>query len=195
MKISLTENEAKFVKELVENLYAEPGFSDVEIIDMARELKISTNSAKGIYGSLVKKGVCKIYKHFENILYLHPHCYKFHKEWSKEKGLKYVNPMDLIEKKKTKNNLSKRIFKLCEELNFEDGYDLHLANKVAIVGNDSLRGDNYSSCAMGVIVDLIKFAENKLKAGDVKEAESFIRSAYNVADITVKTNHLGKGKK
>jgi hypothetical protein len=38
-------------------LYAEPGFSDVDVNDMAQAMKIKVTTAKGVLGSLVKKRV------------------------------------------------------------------------------------------------------------------------------------------
>ena len=55
--MNFTSQEKKFIKELEILLYAEWGFSDVEVKDITEKLNIPIKSAKGILGSLVKKGI------------------------------------------------------------------------------------------------------------------------------------------
>jgi DNA-binding transcriptional regulator LsrR (DeoR family) len=58
--IELTELESKTLTTLVDCLYAEPGFSDVDAKDISECLNISTKVIRGALGSLVKKGVVTI---------------------------------------------------------------------------------------------------------------------------------------
>jgi DNA-binding MarR family transcriptional regulator len=52
----VTENERSFLAALVDGLYAEPGYSDVTVDEVAKRMGVTVKSAKGILGSLVKKG-------------------------------------------------------------------------------------------------------------------------------------------
>jgi predicted DNA-binding transcriptional regulator len=59
-ELNLTELESKTLDAFVGGLYAEPGFSDVDVNDIASELGISTKIIRGALGSLVKKGIVQI---------------------------------------------------------------------------------------------------------------------------------------
>ena len=80
--ISCTEREAKFLKHLIAGLYAEPGFSDVDVKDIAKAAGFTINEAKGILGSLCVKGVtCVEDGDFAGIIFLHDDWYNLHPEW------------------------------------------------------------------------------------------------------------------
>ena len=55
--LSLTKLETTVLETLIDGLYAEPGFSDVDAHDIAKQTKISTKSIRGVLSSLVKKGI------------------------------------------------------------------------------------------------------------------------------------------
>jgi hypothetical protein len=55
--INLTELESKTLTAFIRGLYAEPGFSDVDVNDLSSILGISTKVLRGVLGSLVKKGI------------------------------------------------------------------------------------------------------------------------------------------
>jgi len=59
-ELNLTELETKTLTTYVGCLYAEPGFSDVDVNDISECTGISTKSIRGALGSLVKKGVVTI---------------------------------------------------------------------------------------------------------------------------------------
>jgi predicted transcriptional regulator len=59
-ELNLTELESKTLESFVGGLYAEPGFSDVDVNDIASDLGISTKIIRGALGSLVKKGIVQI---------------------------------------------------------------------------------------------------------------------------------------
>ena len=59
-ELKLTELESKTLSTYVSCLYAEPGYSDVDVNDLSSELSISTKVLRGALGSLVKKGVVTI---------------------------------------------------------------------------------------------------------------------------------------
>jgi DNA-binding MarR family transcriptional regulator len=59
-ELNLTELETKTLNTFVGCLYAEPGFSDVDVKDLSEVTGISTKSIRGALGSLVKKGVVTV---------------------------------------------------------------------------------------------------------------------------------------
>ncbi len=59
-ELNLTELESKTLSTFIDCLYAEPGFSDVDVNDLSEELGISTKIIRGALGSLVKKGFVTI---------------------------------------------------------------------------------------------------------------------------------------
>jgi predicted DNA-binding transcriptional regulator len=59
-ELNLTELETKTLDTFIGGLYAEPGFSDVDVNDIASELGISTKIIRGALGSLVKKGIVQV---------------------------------------------------------------------------------------------------------------------------------------
>jgi hypothetical protein len=59
-ELNLTELETKTLTTYVGCLYAEPGFSDVDVKDLSEVTGISTKSIRGALGSLVKKGVVTV---------------------------------------------------------------------------------------------------------------------------------------
>ena len=52
-----TELEQKVLESLIDNLYAEPGFSDVDATDLSEWTGIPTKQVRGVLSSLIKKGV------------------------------------------------------------------------------------------------------------------------------------------
>jgi DNA-binding MarR family transcriptional regulator len=59
-ELNLTELESKTLSTFIDCLYAEPGFSDVDVNDISEITKISTKTIRGALGSLVKKGFVTI---------------------------------------------------------------------------------------------------------------------------------------
>ena len=85
--LNLTELESKTLSTFVGCLYAEPGFSDVDVNDLSDELGISTKIIRGALGSLVKKGVVTIEKNDSNydIIYLNtPYWHLVNESWAEE---------------------------------------------------------------------------------------------------------------
>ena len=58
--LNLTESEKTVLRSLINGLYAEPGFSDVDAIDLSHWTGIPTTSIRGILSSLIKKGIVQI---------------------------------------------------------------------------------------------------------------------------------------
>jgi hypothetical protein len=91
--LSLTDLETKVLETLIDGLYAEPGFSDVDAHDIARSTEISTKSIRGALGSLVKKGIVHLqetdsYGAPEQyvIIYLNQDHWYLHPEWKNEQN-------------------------------------------------------------------------------------------------------------
>jgi len=78
--LNLTELETKTLTALIDNLYAEPGFSDVDANDLSRYTKIPMKVIRGVIGSLIKKDIVWVEDNGEYVIiylsmqfwYLHP---------------------------------------------------------------------------------------------------------------------------
>ena len=85
--IKLTQLETQVLKNLIDSLYAEAGFSDVDARDISDNTKVDIKSVRGALGSLVKKGIINIEDNgagFE-IIYLNNNHYYLHPEWKNER--------------------------------------------------------------------------------------------------------------
>jgi hypothetical protein len=86
-ELKLTELESKTLNTFVSCLYAEPGFSDVDVNDLSSELGISTKVLRGALGSLVKKDVIVIDENGSgyDIIYLNkPYWHLVNEYWAEE---------------------------------------------------------------------------------------------------------------
>jgi DNA-binding MarR family transcriptional regulator len=86
-ELKLTDLEEKTLNTFISCLYAEPGYSDVDVNDLSEELDISTKSIRGALGSLVKKGIIFIDRNDSNydIIYLHkPYWHLVNENWAEE---------------------------------------------------------------------------------------------------------------
>lgn len=89
--LTVTPLENTILTALVQSLYAEPGFSDVDAKDLSLETGIDTRSIRGALGSLVRKGVVTLEqtntygaKEQYVIIYLNPEFWGLHPEWKSE---------------------------------------------------------------------------------------------------------------
>lgn len=86
-QVTITTLEYLFITTLIDQLYAEEGFSDVDIIDMAREMALTLPECKGVLGSLTKKGLVHTYDEYRcavnnsPIIYLADGLYHLHPTW------------------------------------------------------------------------------------------------------------------
>ncbi len=98
-KVDVTKNEKQFIDTLISLLYAEPGFSDIDVTDMAKKMKCGVGTVKGIMGSLVKKGLIEEPdSDFAGIIYLANSLYHYHPEWKGETWIENVESVELIVK-------------------------------------------------------------------------------------------------
>jgi hypothetical protein len=86
-KENLTVLEKHTIQSLINDLYAEPGFSDVSPQDLSRLTKIPMKSLRGVLGSLVQKGYVSIADGKDmdieyDIVYLDESFYYLHPTWS-----------------------------------------------------------------------------------------------------------------
>jgi predicted transcriptional regulator len=97
--ITLTQLEAQVLKSLINNLYAEAGFSDVDAKDIANDINVGIKSVRGALGSLVKKNIISIDNNGAGyeIIYLSEAHYYLHPEWSKEWWASNTNNKILID--------------------------------------------------------------------------------------------------
>lgn len=84
--------EAQVLNCLVNSLYAEPGFSDVDAKDIAVALGRSEQSVGGVISQLVQKGVVFVEEYDANfqvhkLIYLQEGAYHYHAEWAEAEGI------------------------------------------------------------------------------------------------------------
>jgi hypothetical protein len=89
--LNLTPLETKTLTAFIDELYAEPGFSDVDAKDLSKITGIPTKSIRGVIGSLVQKGILSTvetdsYGAPEQfvIIYLNEAYWYLHPEWKEE---------------------------------------------------------------------------------------------------------------
>jgi DNA-binding MarR family transcriptional regulator len=85
-ELTLTPLETKVMKKFIEELYAEPGYSDVDAKDISEKIGEDIKQVRGAISSLVKKGFVDIDENEHNILYLHPQWWCLHPVWYQEVG-------------------------------------------------------------------------------------------------------------
>lgn len=70
--LNLTELETQVLTKLIDGLYAEAGFSDVDANDLSKWTGIPMKSIRGVIGSLIKKDIIWVEDNGEYvIIYLH----------------------------------------------------------------------------------------------------------------------------
>lgn len=87
-ELNLTDLQAEVMEALINELYAEPGFSDVDVHDIAKEIGKSTKIIRGVLSSLVKRGIISVErtetfgapKQYE-IIYLNKEYWYLHPWW------------------------------------------------------------------------------------------------------------------
>jgi predicted transcriptional regulator len=84
--LSLTPLETQVLECLIDNLYAEPGFSDVDANDISKQTKIPTKTIRGVLSSLVKKGIVQLDENDSKfvIIYLMEQFWHLHPTWKNE---------------------------------------------------------------------------------------------------------------
>ena len=87
LELNLTELESLTLTAFIGGLYAEPGFSDVDVNDLSKELSISTKVLRGVLGSLVKKGIVSIEENgggYDIIHMREKYWYLVNEDWASE---------------------------------------------------------------------------------------------------------------
>ena len=84
MKNTFTDLETRTLNSLIKQLYAEPGFSDVDARDISNDIHYSIKQVRGALGSLSKKGVVTVLDNESgyHIIYLNESYYHLHPKWS-----------------------------------------------------------------------------------------------------------------
>lgn len=92
---TLTSLEREVLSNLISQLYAEQGFSDVGCVEIANELKKPLNTIKGVVGSLTKKHIVSTEnpsgKTGGDIIYLNTDFHCLHPQWCKDAGVDFVS--------------------------------------------------------------------------------------------------------
>ena len=86
LELNLTELESLTLTAFIRGLYAEPGFSDVDVNDLSSVLGIPTKVLRGVLGSLVKKGIISIENNggYDIIHMREMYWYLVNEEWAAE---------------------------------------------------------------------------------------------------------------
>ena len=89
LELNLTELESLTLNAFIKGLYAEPGFSDVDVNDLSSVLGIPTKVLRGVLGSLVKKGIIFIDENsggcgYDIIYMSEKYWYLVNEEWASE---------------------------------------------------------------------------------------------------------------
>ena len=89
LELNLTELESLTLTAFIRGLYAEPGFSDVDVNDLSSILEIPTKVLRGVLGSLVKKGIIFIDENsggcgYDIIYMRESYWYLVNEEWAAE---------------------------------------------------------------------------------------------------------------
>lgn len=88
--LNLTELETKVLQALIDSLYAEAGFSDVDANDLTEITDIDKKQIRGVLASLVKKGIVHIEETSTfrapkyQIIYLDTQYWYLHPEWKED---------------------------------------------------------------------------------------------------------------
>ena len=85
--LNLTELESLTLTAFIGGLYAEPGFSDVDVNDLSKELEIPTKVLRGVLGSLVKKGIVSVDENgggYDIIYMREKYWYLVNEDWASE---------------------------------------------------------------------------------------------------------------
>jgi hypothetical protein len=84
--LKLAQLEQQVLESLISQLYAEPGYSDVDHNDISRDIKVDVKLVRGALGSLVRKDIIGIDINDSGyrIIYLNQSYWYLHPEWSKE---------------------------------------------------------------------------------------------------------------
>jgi sugar-specific transcriptional regulator TrmB len=94
---NLTAMEEKALSALIEGLYAEPGFSDVDANDLSQWTGIPTRNIRGVISSLIKKGYITIDDSCGNgiyqLIYLNENKWYLHPEWIEEYDAEQYGPI------------------------------------------------------------------------------------------------------
>lgn len=94
---NLTEMEKQVLTALIDALYAETGFSDVDARDLSNTTKIPTKSIRGVLSSLSKKGIVYIDDLVTNgeyqIIYLQESYYGLHPRWASDEN---IEPIEIV---------------------------------------------------------------------------------------------------
>ena len=93
---TFTKKEAEILRALIDNLYAEPGFSDVDAQDLAEVTGLGIQAVGGLLTQLEAKGILFVEElsprtgHIgmdENLIYLTETGERYHARWAEEEGL------------------------------------------------------------------------------------------------------------
>jgi len=97
---NLTVLEKQTLQAIINGLYAEPGFSDMDVNDLTRPTGQSTRTLRGVLSSLIKKDYINIDDYYASgeyqIIYLNSNRYYLHPEWTVEYDTELYGPAPIV---------------------------------------------------------------------------------------------------
>jgi len=98
-RVKITNLERLFIDKLIESLYAEAGFTDVDVADLAKAIEKSKATTKGVLGSLVKKGLVSTEDSGTgyDLIIINECIYHYHPAWSAEVEVRDEDKVRLVE--------------------------------------------------------------------------------------------------
>jgi len=102
IEVTFTRKEADVLNSLIRQLYAEPGFSDVDAGDIAADTGMELKAVGGVLSALQKKGVIDIEElsprtghlglgeNGEGVTIIYLNECKYHARWAEEEGIEFV---------------------------------------------------------------------------------------------------------
>lgn len=92
MTQTITQLECQCLEAIINDLYAEVGFSDIDATDVAARVGLDIKTVRGVLGSLDKKGFIDVSDANDSgfkIIYLCTQHYNLHEAWAEELGLEH----------------------------------------------------------------------------------------------------------
>jgi len=176
--VEITPKEKQFIDSLIRQLYAEPGFSDVDVKDMSKDTGMSIDSCKGVLGSLVFKKLVFTYNMEcgrginHDLIYLAECIYDYHKEW---KGFSHVEQVNLTVKGEKDNSN-------CKILTTEKMKELIKKLKKSTTEQLVKKADKASGEELAAIVEVLKGRGQDVTKWETTDAGTAVPEAPAAAD-------------
>jgi len=171
---TLTKGEIKCLITFIDLLYAEEGFSDVDVKDISDIMSITIPTVKGYIGNLTKKGIIHTGDAddiFRSLIFLNEEFYPLHPEWGSKEG--YNTLINLLTSREATTQNTKKMANLTKM-------------QIAIMAlfTQAVADTSYSESDLNELLDTKDDLSSEL-AGLVKAKQL---TAFKVGQLTKYTN-------